>query len=69
MRKLLVATVALAALVGTPALAADMAAPVYKAPPPPPFSWNGFYIGGEIGGPWANGSVTDSLLVWRGHKP
>lgn len=64
MRKLLVATVALAALVGTPALAADMAAPVYKAPPPPApiFSWTGFYIGGELGGAWANGNVSDSLF-------
>ena len=70
MRKLLVATAAtavtaaLAALVGTPALAADMAAPVYKAPPPPApiFSWTGFYIGGELGGAWANGNVSDSLF-------
>ncbi|MGB6966673.1 MAG: hypothetical protein WBD90_19720, partial [Xanthobacteraceae bacterium] len=46
-RKLLVATAVLAALVGTPAFAADMAAPVYKAPPPaaPMFRWTGFYIG------------------------
>jgi outer membrane immunogenic protein len=51
MRKLLIATTALAALVGTPALAADMAAPVYKAPPPlaPVYSWTGFYIGGNVG--------------------
>lgn len=51
MRKLLVAATALAALVGTPALAADMAAPVYKAPPPPApvYSWTGFYIGGNVG--------------------
>jgi outer membrane immunogenic protein len=31
-------------------------------PPPPPFSWNGFYIGGELGGAFANGTVTDSLF-------
>lgn len=44
--------------------AADMAAPVYKAPPvvAPSFSWTGFYIGGELGGAWANGNVTDSLF-------
>src|SRR2546428_420348 len=35
------------------------AAPVYVAPP---FSWTGFYIGGNIGGAWANGNVTDSLF-------
>ena len=32
-----------------------------KAPPaPPPFSRSGFYIGGELGGAWADGSVTDN---------
>lgn len=52
MKKLLLATAALAALVGTPALAADMAAPVYKAAPPPApvWSWTGFYIGINGGG-------------------
>ena len=62
MKKLLVAGAALAVLIGTPAFAADMA---LKAPPPPPapiFSWTGFYIGGELGGAWANGHVTDSLF-------
>ena len=43
--------------------AADMRVKAPLAPPPPPpFSWNGFYIGGEIGGAWANGTVTDSLF-------
>ncbi len=43
--------------------AADMRVKAPPAPPPPPpFSWSGFYIGGEIGGAWANGSVTDNLL-------
>jgi outer membrane immunogenic protein len=37
---------ALAALIGPPALAADM--PV-KAPPTPAFSWEGLYIGGNVG--------------------
>jgi outer membrane immunogenic protein len=41
-------------------LAADM--PV-KAPmpPPPPFSWTGFYIGGNIGGGWVQHHVTDTI--------
>jgi outer membrane immunogenic protein len=30
-------------------------------PPPPPFTWAGFYIGGNIGGAWANGTLTDDL--------
>jgi outer membrane immunogenic protein len=46
------------------ALAADLTPkPVYKAPPPAPapFSWTGFYLGGNAGGVWTHGSVTDTL--------
>jgi outer membrane immunogenic protein len=62
MRKLLLATTALAALVGTPAFAADMGAPVYKAPPPPApiFSWTGFYVGLNGGYGWGHDPVTFS---------
>jgi outer membrane immunogenic protein len=47
--------------------AADLppAQPVYKAPPayaPPQFSWTGFYIGGNLGGGWNQGNVTDSVF-------
>jgi outer membrane immunogenic protein len=44
--------------------AADMQVPV-KAPPPVmplPFSWTGFYIGGNLGGAWAHADVTDSFF-------
>jgi outer membrane immunogenic protein len=50
------------------AQAADLGpapAPLYKAPPvvvPPPFSWTGFYIGGNVGAGWNNGTVSDTLL-------
>jgi outer membrane immunogenic protein len=45
------------------ASAADMRLKAPPAPPPPPpFSWSGFYIGGELGGAFANGTVTDSLF-------
>jgi outer membrane immunogenic protein len=46
------------------AQAADMRvkAPPAPPPPPPPFSWNGFYIGGELGGAFANGTISDSLF-------
>jgi outer membrane immunogenic protein len=46
-----------ALLIGTPALAADLGKPVYKAPPPPPAPvciWCGFYVGVNAGGHWAH---------------
>jgi outer membrane immunogenic protein len=54
MKKLLLGSVALFALsVGGPALAADYAAPAYKAPPPAPYyNWSGYYVGFNIGGQW-----------------
>jgi outer membrane immunogenic protein len=33
----------------------------YIPPPPPPFSWTGFYIGGNVGAAWTHGDVTDSF--------
>jgi outer membrane immunogenic protein len=47
----------------TAASAADLKMPVKALPPPPPpFSWNGFYIGGEFGWAHASGNVTDALF-------
>jgi outer membrane immunogenic protein len=53
MKKALVGLFAIAALVGTPALAADMPA---KAPstPAPAYDWTGFYIGVNAGWAWEN---------------
>jgi len=50
MRKALLSGVALVAIFGSTAMAADMPSP-YKAPPPPQqyFSWSGFYIGSHTG--------------------
>jgi outer membrane immunogenic protein len=55
MKKLLLAGIALVALAGGSAFAADLApVPYYKAPPPPPpvWSWTGFYIGINGGADW-----------------
>jgi len=65
MRKLLPGSVALAMLgMAVPALAGDLdiAVPTYKAPGPAPFSWDGFYVGGTLGGHWGRdviSTVTD----------
>jgi opacity protein-like surface antigen len=55
MRKFLLGTAALIAL-ASPAISADLRAPVRKAPPPvvvPVWSWSGCYVGGHAGGLWA----------------
>jgi outer membrane immunogenic protein len=63
MNRSILGTITLAAIaVGAPAFAADLAvkAPVYKAPPPPPpFSWAGFYTGASVGAIWANDKIAD----------
>lgn len=58
MKKLLFVSVAFAALVASPALAADIsrAPPAYKAPPAPVvsyYNWSGCYFGGHAGGLFA----------------
>jgi outer membrane immunogenic protein len=63
MKKFLLGSIAAAAFIASPAMAADMAvkAPVYKAPPPPPvalFTWTGCYIGGHGGGLWVRKDYT-----------
>jgi outer membrane immunogenic protein len=62
MKKFLIATVTFATLIGTPALAADMA---LKAPPPPPapvWSWTGFYVGLNGGYGWNQSTGTLSCI-------
>jgi outer membrane immunogenic protein len=62
MKKMLLASTATLALVSGSAMAADMTpapAPVYsKAPMVAPFSWTGFYIGGDGGYGFATSSGT-----------
>ncbi len=61
--KILRACVLTSSLLGIPAIAyaADMPVKAPPAPEPPPFSWTGLYIGGEVGGVWSHGSLYDSL--------
>ena len=65
MRKLFYATAAVSALLAT-SLETNAADLYVKAPPPapmpPPFSWTGFYIGGNLGGAWAHISANDTLF-------
>src|SRR6516164_2034583 len=69
MRKLFHTVAALSALLATSmtANAADVTArPAPYAPPapvyaPPPFTWTGFYLGGNIGGAWRNDNLSDTL--------
>ena len=51
-------------LIAAPALAADIARPVYKAPPAPvvSYDWSGFYIGGHVG--WAGAKQTGSTSAF-----
>jgi len=57
MRKFLLGTVGLAAMLASPAMAADM--PV-AAPPPPPvyYDWTGAYVGANVGGVWSTVNQT-----------
>src|SRR5206468_6342359 len=61
MKKILYASLAIAALVASPALAADMRAPVVKAPPMPApiYTWTGCYIGGNVGWGRTETRITD----------
>ena len=63
MKRLLKYVASAAMLLGP--FAAHSADLAVKAPPPPPvpvFSWTGFYIGGNIGGAWANNEWTETFF-------
>jgi outer membrane immunogenic protein len=68
MKRLLIGISAAVSLLATGAFAADLPvkAPVYKAPVEPPFSWTGFYAGGNLGagiGHADNSATIDRFLT------
>jgi len=71
MKKVVLASAALAAQIASPALAADwpVIAPTYEvapevAPPPAIYSWwTGCYVGGNIGGAWGRPNYTHDNSV------
>jgi outer membrane immunogenic protein len=68
MHKLLIRSVALATLLAGPAMAADIAVPVYQPPPVYlPFSWEGCYLGVNAG--WATQRIDNTLSVTNGAIP
>jgi outer membrane immunogenic protein len=67
MKKLLLATVALIALVASaPALAADLGVNPYNKAPAyasPIYNWTGFYIGGHLGGAFSGSNSFGGLVL------
>jgi outer membrane immunogenic protein len=75
MKSFLRIAAAFAALSAAPAMAADMARPVYKAAPAPLpvvsyFTWTGCYVGINGGGYWADSDWNDPILGqnWGSHN-
>jgi outer membrane immunogenic protein len=65
MQRLLFTGVALAAMIAGPAMAADMGAPLYRAPAilaVPAYNWTGFYVGGNFGYSTTRDSSSAHLL-------
>jgi outer membrane immunogenic protein len=68
MKKILLASVALAALSAMPAIAADLGARPYynKAPAYVPsliYNWTGFYVGGHVGGAFSGDDNFNGLAI------
>src|SRR6202165_1520016 len=69
MKRIFIGIAAIASLLTTSAIAADLAPRMYtKAPPPVAvvYDWTGFYIGGNIGYSWGRSSDTSTLTNGAG---
>jgi outer membrane immunogenic protein len=63
MKKLVLLATAAAMLgMSSTGQAADLPVKAPMVSPLPPFSWTGFYLGGNLGGAWAQRNVTDSVF-------
>jgi len=69
MKRLAVGIAAMASMVATSAVAADLPAKVYTKAPPPVvevYNWTGFYIGGNVGYSWGRSSDDSTLTNGAG---
>jgi outer membrane immunogenic protein len=67
-KKFLLAGVALTALLGGAASAADIPVKARPYGPPPAFTWTGFYIGAHVGGGWGT-KEWDAITMVPGFAP
>jgi len=63
MKKIAIGIVAIVALIGTPALAADMPVKAPPQPPAPAYSWTGFYVGLNTGVGFGNANANWSYVA------
>jgi outer membrane immunogenic protein len=69
MKRIALAVIAFGTMAGSAALAADLPPPapmprapaVYIPAPIPLYNWTGFYVGGNLGVGWQQGSFNDPL--------
>ena len=62
MKMFVVGSVALMATIAAPAMAADMPVKAPLAPAASPYSWTGFYAGGNIGYSWGRSASSLSFV-------
>jgi outer membrane immunogenic protein len=60
MKKLMLVSAAVVSL-SVPALAADLAVKARPVPVVPPFTWTSCFLGGHVGGGWAQKDITDPV--------